>query len=374
MNGTDDDAELRAGYCEQLRTATRDTTLIAGVVALVAFPAWALFDELVLPERASSFLTIRLVFEVLIAGGWLALWWRRIGGRWPEATSLALVSLPVVAIALMVSRSGDRIEAYLLGMSLPLYASGCLIIWRWRLTLALVGVTAIALAVCSIGADPGLARADVASAAFYLATAAVLAVAAQAYREHTGWQRYVTQAALEAEQRRNEALVAELDQLSREDPLTAVGNRRAWDERLVGEFLRAKRSGRPLSVIVCDVDHFKVINDSHGHAIGDQVLRSGAAVLAGRVRATDFVARLGGDEFGILCPETALAAATRLAGELADRARAGTFPADVALRLSFGVAELAAEDTDVAALVKRADKALYEAKETRDTVRCALPA
>ena len=74
----------------------------------------------------------------------------------------------------------------------------------------------------------------------------------------------------------------ELDQLSREDPLTAVGNRRAWEERLVGEFLRARRSMRPMSVIVCDVDHFKVINDTYGHVVGDQILRGGAAVLAER--------------------------------------------------------------------------------------------
>jgi diguanylate cyclase (GGDEF)-like protein len=116
-----------------------------------------------------------------------------------------------------------------------------------------------------------------------------------------------------------------------------------------------------------------VINDSYGHVVGDQILRGGAAVLAERLRATDFLARLGGDEFGILCPDTPLAAATRLAGELADRARTATFPDDAGLRFSFGVAELQSSDGDVSDLVRRADHALYEAKETRDTVRCALP-
>ena len=135
--------------------------------------------------------------------------------------------------------------------------------------------------------------ADVATITFYLVTASTLAIVAQVYRERKGWQQHVTRTQLEGERRRNEVLVAELDQLTREDPLTSVGNRRAWEERLTGEFLRARRSGRPLSIIVCDFDHFKAINDLHGHNIGDAVLRIGAGVLAARVRPSDFVARLG---------------------------------------------------------------------------------
>jgi diguanylate cyclase (GGDEF)-like protein len=253
-----------------------------------------------------------------------------------------------------------------------MYACGSLIVCRWRLTAALVAVTAIATAGFSAAADPGLERHELATVAFYLSTAAILSVAAQAYRQHVGWQQFLTRAALEEERRRNQALVEELDQLSREDPLTAVGNRRAWEERLVGEFLRTRRSGRPMSVIVADVDNFKAVNDSHGHVVGDEVLQAGAALFVDRLRATDFVARLGGDEFAILCPDTPLAVASDLAGELADRARSLTFPAGVALRFSFGVAELQGGDTDVSDLMRRADLALYEAKKSRDTVRWSV--
>jgi diguanylate cyclase (GGDEF)-like protein len=168
--------------------------------------------------------------------------------------------------------------------------------------------------------------------------------------------------------------VKELDQLSREDPLTAVGNRRAWEERVVGEFLRARRSGEPLSIIVCDFDHFKLVNDTHGHGVGDAVLRAGAMLLAQRVRETDFVARLGGDEFGIICPSTSLAGAEQLAWTLAERSRSTDYAEDVAMTFSLGVAELVPDDASSADLLHRADRALYDAKVTRDTVsRGAVP-
>jgi diguanylate cyclase (GGDEF)-like protein len=200
-----------------------------------------------------------------------------------------------------------------------------------------------------------------------------LAIVAQVYRGRKGWQQHVTQAELEAERLRNEVLVSELDQLTREDPLTSVGNRRAWEERLTGEFLRARRSGRPLSVIVCDFDHFKEVNDLHGHSVGDAVLRSGAAVLAERVRPADFVARLGGDEFAILCPETPLDGAVRLASDVGERIRSAIWPAGIDMTCSIGVAELDHGDRTTEDLYHRADCALYEAKRARDTLRCAEP-
>ena len=141
-----------------------------------------------------------------------------------------------------------------------------------------------------------------------------------------------------------------------------MGNRRAWEERLTGEFLRARRSGRPLSVIVCDLDNFKAVNDGHGHNVGDAVLRMAAGLLLDRVRSSDFVARLGGDEFAVLCPDTSLAAAAQLALEVGDLTRRTGFPAGVAMTCSIGVAELERSDTTTGHLFHRADCALYDAK------------
>ena len=330
-------------------------------------------DLVMLPHRAGAFLAVHLMAELAIALACGALWWSRLGGRWPEQLSLLTVAIPQIAVAWMIPRSGAQLEAYLLGLSLAIYATAFLLVWRWRMTCVLVIITGVAIAVFSIGASPGLDSRQVTTTAFYLLTASALAIAAQVYRERKGWQQHVTQAALEDERHRNEVLVQELDQLTREDPLTSVGNRRAWEERLTGEFLRARRSGRPLSVIVCDFDHFKAVNDKHGHNVGDAVLRIAAAILIDRVRSTDFVARLGGDEFAILCPETSLGAAAQLATEVGDRTRTTQFPADVAMTCSIGVAQLECADATTEHLYHRADCALYEAKVARDTFRCAEP-
>ncbi|HMJ77859.1 MAG TPA: GGDEF domain-containing protein, partial [Iamia sp.] len=287
-----------AAYRRQQRRDTRDTTLVAGLVALVALPLWAAFDRVLVPEEAGTFLVARVVGEIGIVVT-CGLLWRRSGpdGRWSEHLSFVTVLGLVASIAWMVPRSGDQLEAYVLGMSLPIFATAFLLAWRWPMTVALVGATVMAVAAASIGVHPGLDARQWTITAFYIVTAALMAVASQVYRERKQWQQHVTQTALEAERHRNAVLVEELEQLSREDPLTSVGNRRAWDERLTGEFLRARRSGRPLAVLVCDLDHFKAVNDQAGHSVGDAVLRTAVAVVADRLRATDFLARIGGDEF-----------------------------------------------------------------------------
>lgn len=363
--------DLRAGYIAQQREAAWATTLIAGLVALVAFPVWGFFDTVVLPGRAEAFLGVRFGFEAAIAVAWLALRWRRIGGRWPEQTAFVVVALPELAISWMIPRSGDRLEPYLLGLSLAIYASVFLIVWRWQLTALLVAFTSVTTAAFCVTAPQPLAAYQVATIVFYLATAGTLAIAAQVYRQRTGWQRFVAEAALEDERERNARLVDELDRLSREDPLTAVGNRRAWEERILSELLRVKRHGGTLSVILCDLDSFKSVNDTLGHAAGDRVLRAAAALLTGRARVTDLVVRLGGDEFCVLCPDTGLPAAQALALKIAHLARTTAWPDGVQLTFSVGVAEARPSDVNPDEILHRADLALYDAKSTRDTVRIA---
>jgi diguanylate cyclase (GGDEF)-like protein len=357
----------------QRRHQTRDTTLVAGLVALVALPLWILFDRIMVPSQAGSFLTARLLAEAAVVVTSLLLWRRVGGGRWVEPLSFLTVAWIVLSIAWMVPRAGDQVEAYVLGLSLPFYATAFLVTWPWRLTVALTGVTATAIAGFSIGASPGLDGPQVTITAFYLATAVAMTVAAQVYRERRRWQQHVTQVALEAERHRNAVLVEELEQLSREDPLTSVGNRRAWDQRLTGEMLRSRRSGRPLAVLICDLDHFKAVNDRCGHKTGDAVLRTTTVVVGERLRETDFVARLGGDEFAVLCPDTSLAVAAELAEDIRDGIRTATFADGVTMTCSIGVAELERGDENPEALCHRADVALYDAKAARDTFRCAEP-
>ena len=106
------------------------------------------------------------------------------------------------------------------------------------------------------------------------------------------------------------------------DGLTRALTHAAFRERLDGEFRRARRYRRPLSLVLIDLDYFKLVNDGHGHLAGDTVLRDVAGMILSRVRREESLGRLGGEEFAILLPETELAGAKVLARDLQDRVRA----------------------------------------------------
>ncbi|HYC59126.1 MAG TPA: diguanylate cyclase [Thermoanaerobaculia bacterium] len=150
-----------------------------------------------------------------------------------------------------------------------------------------------------------------------------------------------------------------LHRISTEDGLTQVANRRHFDDTLSLEWRRATRNGTPLSLLMLDLDYFKIFNDERGHQAGDEALRDVAQVLRDSVhRAADVVARYGGEEFVVLLPETDATKARDVAEALRKKIEElGTITA------SIGVAtEVASRDNTPEALVKRADEALYEAK------------
>lgn len=157
------------------------------------------------------------------------------------------------------------------------------------------------------------------------------------------------------------ALNKRLEQLSVTDKLTGLFNRQKLDVKLEMEFLRARRSGAPLSVIILDLDHFKNVNDTWGHQVGDQVLVCTAQLLTARLRQTDCAGRWGGEEFMVICPDTDLEGARALAETLRQAIAAQTFPTAGHQTASFGVACCTVAD-QVKTLVSRADQALYEAK------------
>jgi diguanylate cyclase (GGDEF)-like protein len=164
---------------------------------------------------------------------------------------------------------------------------------------------------------------------------------------------------------------------SREDPLTGIFNRRHFSEVLVGELARLRRGGDAPAVLLIDLDHFKSVNDIHGHLAGDAALCASAERIASALRGSDCLARWGGEEFAILAPATdragAAALAERARSAFAERPiEANGVP--IRLTLSLGVAVGDVGDTPDT-LLHRADDALYEAKRAgRDRVRIAEPA
>lgn len=151
------------------------------------------------------------------------------------------------------------------------------------------------------------------------------------------------------------------------DPLTGIGNRRSFDLALDETIVTASASGRPMTLVFCDLDHFKRVNDEYGHAMGDQVLKLTAQALSSAVRGTDIVCRFGGEEFAIILPNTALKealmVAERMRSQLLSKTLAvrGTNKTVGTISASFGVAELGKGD-DARWLVDRTDGALYRAK------------
>jgi diguanylate cyclase (GGDEF)-like protein len=170
----------------------------------------------------------------------------------------------------------------------------------------------------------------------------------------------------------NAHMVERLQRQAAEDPLTGLANQRAFFRNCAAEFSRERRADGEISIVMLDIDHFKAINDVHGHPFGDRVLIAVAGALRGSIRAHDTVGRMGGEEFAVLLPDTD----ADTAHELADRARdaiARVPVAGVRLSSSAGVATAASSEVTPIDLIELADKALYEAKHRgRDrTVRSA---
>jgi diguanylate cyclase (GGDEF)-like protein len=158
------------------------------------------------------------------------------------------------------------------------------------------------------------------------------------------------------------SLVARLDSLSREDALTGLNNRRAFNEVLAREWSRRTRESSSFSLVAFDIDHFKRINDQHGHAVGDEVLVQLAQLVSGHARQSDYVARVGGEEFVMLLPSTGVSGAALLADRLREAVLYADWPKGHRVTISVGVACSRFDDVSAGDLLVRADQAMYQAK------------
>lgn len=158
----------------------------------------------------------------------------------------------------------------------------------------------------------------------------------------------------------SEHLRAQFELLATRDSLTNAFTRRHWNTLCDSELLRSKRSGRSLAVLALDLDHFKAINDNHGHQAGDTVLKNFVAHVNAHLRQSDHLGRFGGEEFLLLLPDTALEQAVQVAERIrADLAKSATPPS---CTVSIGVTTSDGRDPSVESILARADAAMYRAK------------
>ncbi|MCU7892830.1 MAG: GGDEF domain-containing protein [Candidatus Thiodiazotropha sp. (ex Ustalcina ferruginea)] len=148
--------------------------------------------------------------------------------------------------------------------------------------------------------------------------------------------------------------------------LTGLANRRELDKLSMREFKRAKRFSRKLSVMMLDLDHFKRVNDTYDHTVGDMVLKHIAGICSSIIRGQDLLARYGGEEFTILLPETDIEGAAQLGQRICDNVAitpCQVGQTDIKITVSIGASEIEIGDEDFQDVLLRADKALYEAKK-----------
>jgi diguanylate cyclase (GGDEF)-like protein len=362
-------AAVVPGLADELANRARVAGLIVCGLAAVAVPAWTVVDRIVVPQLADAFLVVRLLCEIPFLLVMWALWRLPIGRRRPERLSFVVLAVVQAEIAWMVPQTHGQ-AYYLLGFTLAIYGSGCILVARPRWTVAVVGFTWVALGAAVLVFPGRLTAADLLALSIYVGTASGISVLAHLRRYALNNRELLTRVRLEREQQRTSVLLARLDRLSHEDPLTGLANRRRWDAELVSACAEARQQHGLVALVLLDIDRFKFINDRHGHPGGDEALRHVAGMLSSRVRGGDLVARLGGDELAVLMPGADLDRAVELAERLRREAaalRPEGFDAGE-LSLSLGVAAAAGDEAYPLELMSRADEQLYRAKITRNAV------
>jgi len=264
-----------------------------------------------------------------------------VAGRWREVFFMAWSAASVLAILALVAIDPARPTPLALALFMPLLFAG-MSYPKWVATaiafLVPIGYLAVILAIGE--EDPTHSGFFV----FSLSGAAGMCLWQTSNRER---QR------AELERHRDE-----LARISRVDPLTEALNRRGFEERLSAELAHAGRTAGALTLVVIDLDHFKQVNDSQGHAAGDRMLCHVVSNLKNTLRAMDTVGRLGGDEFAVLLPGVGARNATAVAARLRAELMAVT-------SVSVGHSSWPREGKDEGELYRRADEVLYAAKQAR---------
>ncbi|TWD80934.1 diguanylate cyclase (GGDEF)-like protein [Kribbella amoyensis] len=332
-------------------------------------PAWMIAAALILHPA----LAIGVV--VLLRGWWRIRAGRCIPYRWTYSTAVHVLAVGAAHAVLIGAR--DLVGSSSLGLVVSMTAAAI----AYVATETLLCGLAISLIV------PGSGRRDTLGSKDDLcvdATAATFGCVLAGAALVSPWFTFVAIPIMLTAQRA--LLLGQLETEAQTDPKTSLG-RVDWWRRRTEEMLRTARTQRePMAVLLIDIDHFKQVNDTHGHLVGDEALRAVATILRSAIRAKDVIGRFGGEEFVIALPDTDLADATVTADRLRNAVAASPLAAMCAgvlddpeldpdtfhLTVSIGVAVYPSDGTTVDDLIFRADRAMYAAKAAgRNRVRLA---
>ena len=355
-----DHDELLASFETLLQGRNFAGLRLAALLITILFPLFWLLDWVALPYWATVTLWLRLLGILYSLAVWIATFrLRDIMDRHIDAIAISLGLLAGGLIAVMAWLDDGYESPYYAGLNLVILGASFLFAWPLRLSMGfnalLYGVYMAPLLFGLIAVDdPGVA---ITNQAFLLSTI-LITVAAQQYRLTQERRDYLST-------QHQQILLRHAEVLAATDPLTGLYNRRQLFELGAYELLRARRLNQHLSILAIDVDYFKQINDTHGHPMGDELLRSAARIFQSRLREQDILARMGGDEFVALLPDTTVQEAVSVAERIRlsmEGLRIETAPYPARVTISIGVAALIPEIPDLDALLSRCDEALYAAK------------
>ncbi len=321
---------------------------------------WPL-DWFMVPEQVWLTLMIRLcctacglgiLLRERLVPGWIA---RHVG-----ALAFSFSLLVGWSIALMCFLHDGYESPYYAGVNLLFMAVGLLFSWSRLMAIGFnAAVYASYMAPLALGVTPVNDLPTTLSNQFFLISTAIITVASQIHRRALERREYDAQLA-------QEHLLAEVQAMATIDWLTNLYNRRHFFRLGEDEIVRARRYRHPISVLMIDIDHFKAVNDTHGHTVGDEVLAAIASRLLGGLRQSDIAGRYGGEEFAVVLPETDVTSATQIVAErLRDAIAARTIDTargPLQLTISVGVAGVDLEHEHLLDALGRADVALYAAK------------
>lgn len=367
------DRTTEQAYREHVEKATASSLIVALRIWATLLVLFGLLDYLAL-GLSEGF--IHLLSTRLLAAGLLLLLAWRLHSRPRLATEgYAVTALEVVGFSLffLIYIIRPDIVSWNIGVTLIILISLYIFVPN-RVVLSNVGA-----AFGILGTIYCIALLDVESTllvglTFVLAFPAIIGYAAGLRLQKGQRQQYAlftetvrVNQALQEEIKRREQLELELKLQATTDPLTGLFNRRQYESLFQRELERVRRHAVALSLCVVDLDHFKKINDEHGHDAGDQVLKQVSRLFVDTLRNTDIVGRFGGEEFILLLPDTDLRCALLVLGRLRERLQSAcvlTEGLSLQVTATFAVTEVTNQDVCIEDVIRRADRALYDGKKS----------